>query len=173
MRGSSPGPTSRASAFWSCFPLLGLSVPLLFKAFSWTFMLNQNSGIINSVLKILLGAGAPVLNVDTMGGLIFVQSFTNVPIVYLITLAAMKSLDSSLEEASRVSGRGTLSTFGSVTLPLVRPAVVSAFLLAIIGGVGAFEFPFILGQPGGLQLSGDRGLLLRAAESSSRVRERG
>jgi iron(III) transport system permease protein len=91
-----------------------------------------------------------VLNVNTMGGLIFVQSFTNVPIVYLITLAAMKSLDSSLEEASRVSGRGILRTFGSVTIPLVRPAVFSAFVLAIIGGVGAFEFPFILGVPGGV-----------------------
>jgi iron(III) transport system permease protein len=121
---------------------------LLFKAFSWTFMLNPNSGIINSMLRLLLGPGVPVLNIDTMGGLIFVQSFTNVPIVYLITLAAMKSLDSSLEEASRVSGRGVLGTFGRVTIPLVRPAVVSAFLLAIIGGVGAFEFPYVLGQPG-------------------------
>ena len=131
-------------------PILGLSVPLLFKAFSWSFMLNPNSGIINSMLRLLVGPGAPVLNIDTMGGLIFVQSFTNVPIVYLITLAAMKSLDSSLEEASRVSGRGILGTFGRVTLPLVRPAVLSAFLLAVIGGVGAFEFPFVLGQPGGL-----------------------
>ncbi|HUK75544.1 MAG TPA: ABC transporter permease subunit, partial [Nitrososphaerales archaeon] len=133
-------------------PILGLSVPLLFKAFSWEFMLNPNSGIINSMLKFLLGAGAPVLNIDTMAGLIFVQSFTNVPIVYLITLAAMKSLDSSLEEASRVSGRGVLATFGSVTVPLVSPAVLSAFLLAIIGGVGAFEFPVVLGQPGGLHV---------------------
>ncbi|MDA4118796.1 MAG: iron ABC transporter permease [Thaumarchaeota archaeon] len=131
-------------------PILGLTVPILFKAFSWTFMLNQNSGIINSILRLALGASAPVLNIDTMGGLIFVQSFTNVPIVYLITLAAMKSLDPSLEESSRVSGRGVLRTFGSVTIPLVTPAVVSAFLLAIIGGVGAFEFPFILGVPGGV-----------------------
>ena len=131
-------------------PILGLSVPLLFKAFSWDFLLNPSSGIINSLLRLVFGPGAPVLNIQTMGGLIFVQSFTNVPIVYLITLAAMKSMDSSLEEASRVSGRGVLSTFGRVTVPLVRPAVISAFLLAIIGGVGAFEFPYVLGTPGGL-----------------------
>jgi iron(III) transport system permease protein len=127
-----------------------LSVPILFKAFSWTFMLNQNSGIINAVLKAFLGGSAPVLNINTMTGLIFVQSVTNVPIVFLITLAAMKSFDSSLEEASRISGRGILKTFRSVTLPIVRPAVFSAFMLAIIGGVGAFEFPFIIGTPGGV-----------------------
>jgi iron(III) transport system permease protein len=131
-------------------PILGLSVPLLFKAFSWTFMLNQNSGIINSLLKLALGSGAPVLNIQSMAGLIFVQSFTNVPIVYLLTLPAMKSFDSSLEEASRISGKGVLSTYGRITLPILRPAVLSAFLLAVIGGVGAFEFPFILGTPGGL-----------------------
>ena len=133
-------------------PLLGLTIPILFKAFSWTFMLNPNSGIINAILKLYLGPAAPVLNINTMEGLIFVQAVTNVPIVYLITLAAMKSFDSSLEESSRVSGRGILRTFGSVTVPLVRPAVISAFLLAIIGGVGAFEFPFIIGTPGGVHV---------------------
>ncbi len=131
-------------------PILGLTVPILFKAFSWTFMFNPNSGIVNSVLKQSLGAAAPVININSMAGLIFVQSVTNVPIVYLITLAAMKSFDSSLEESARVSGRGILRTLGSVTLPIVRPAVVSAFLLAIIGGVGALEFPFIIGTPAGI-----------------------
>jgi iron(III) transport system permease protein len=54
-------------------PILGLSVPLLFKAFSWQFMLNPNSGVINSLLRLLLGPGAPVINIETMAGLIFVS----------------------------------------------------------------------------------------------------
>lgn len=131
-------------------PILGLSVPILFKAFSWMFMFNANSGIVNSAVRQVLGTNTPVVDINSMAGMIFVQSFTNVPIVYLITLAAMKSLDPSLEEASRVSGWGVLKTFRSVTIPIARPAVVSAFLLAIIGGVGAFEFPFVLGVPGGV-----------------------
>jgi iron(III) transport system permease protein len=134
--------------FLELLPVLGLSVPLLFKAFAWSFLLNPHAGIINKILAQLFGHGALTLNVNTMAGLIFVQSFTNVPIVYLIILPAMKSMDSNLEEASRITGKGMFTTFRDVTFPLVRPAVFSAFLLAVIGGVGSFEYPFILGIPG-------------------------
>ena len=134
--------------FLELLPVLGLSVPLLFKAFAWSFLLNPHAGIINTILGQLFGSGAPNLNIETMAGLIFVQSFTNVPIVYLIILPAMKSMDSALEEASRITGKGMFTTFRDVTFPLVRPAVFSAFLLAVIGGVGSFEYPFILGIPG-------------------------
>lgn len=133
-------------------PILGLTIPLLFKAFAWAFLLNPHSGLINQILKAIAGPGAPVLNINTMLGLVLVQAVTNVPIVYLITLTAMKSMDSSLEEASRVSGWGVFSTLRKVTIPLITPAVFSAFVLAVIGGVGSFEYPFILGLPGGIHV---------------------
>jgi iron(III) transport system permease protein len=132
-------------------PVLGLSIPLLFKAFAWAFLLNPHVGILNSIIGKII-PGAPVINIYTMAGLIFVQSFTNVPIVYLVTLAAMKSMDSTLEEASRMAGKGILTTFREVTFPIVRPAVFSAFVLAVIGGVGTLEYPFILGIPGNIHV---------------------
>jgi iron(III) transport system permease protein len=138
--------------FLELLPVLGLSVPLLFKAFAWSFLLNPHAGIINTALRGILGRGAPVLDINTMAGLIFVMSFTNVPIVYLVILPAMKSMDSTLEEASRIAGKSILTTFRDVTFPLARPAVLSAFLLAVIGGVGNFEYPFILGIPGNIHV---------------------
>jgi iron(III) transport system permease protein len=138
--------------FLELLPVLGLSVPLIFKAFAWSFLLNPHAGIINTTLRGILGRGAPVLDINTMAGLIFVMSFTNVPIVYLVILPAMKSMDSTLEEASRIAGKSVLATFRDVTFPLARPAVLSAFLLAVIGGVGNFEYPFILGVPGNIHV---------------------
>jgi iron(III) transport system permease protein len=138
--------------FLELLPVLGLSVPLIFKAFAWSFLLNPHAGIINTTLRGILGRGAPVFDINTMAGLIFVMAFTNVPIVYLVILPAMKSMDSTLEEASRIAGKSTLTTFRDVTFPLVRPAVLSAFLLAVIGGVGNFEYPFILGIPGNIHV---------------------
>src|SRR5271169_3080779 len=70
--------------FLELLPVLGLSVPLLIKAFAWSFLLNRNAGIINTILNELLGRGVLNFNVNTMPGLIFVQSFTNVPLAYLI-----------------------------------------------------------------------------------------
>src|SRR5271169_5371579 len=62
--------------FLELLPVLGLSVPLLFKAFAWSFLLNPHAGIINTTLRGVLGRGAPALDINTMTGLIFVMSFT-------------------------------------------------------------------------------------------------
>jgi iron(III) transport system permease protein len=138
--------------FLELLPVLGLSVPLLFKAFAWSYLLNPNAGIINTILNDILGRGVLNFNIETMGGLIFVQSFTNVPLAYLVILPAMKSMDSNLEEASKIAGRGILTTFKDVTFPIVRPAVLSAFILAIIGGVGSLEYAYVLGIPGRIHM---------------------
>jgi iron(III) transport system permease protein len=134
--------------FLELLPVLGLSVPLLFKAFAWSFLANRNSGIINTILSELLGKGVLSFNINTMAGIIFAQSFTNIPLAYLVILPAMKSMDGNLEEASRIAGKGILATFRDVTFPIVRPAVFSAFMLAVIGGVGTLEYPYVLGGPG-------------------------
>jgi spermidine/putrescine transport system permease protein len=42
----------------------------------------------------------------------------------------LQQIDVSLEEAAYDLGAGRLRTFGSVTLPLLLPAVVSAYLIA-------------------------------------------
>ena len=133
--------------FLELLPVLGLSVPLLIKAFAWSFLLNRNAGIINTILNEILGRGVLNFNINTMAGLIFAQSFTNVPLAYLVILPAMKSMDANLEEASRIAGKGILATFRDVTFPIVRPAVFSAFVLAVIGGVGTLEYPIRPGDP--------------------------
>ena len=72
--------------FLELLPVLGLSVPLLIKAFAWSYLLNPNAGIINVILNHILGRGVLNFDIYTMGGLIFVQSFTNIPLAYLVIL---------------------------------------------------------------------------------------
>ncbi len=146
--------------FLELLPVLGLSVPLLFKAFAWSYLLNPNAGIINVILNHILGRGVLNFDIYSMAGLIFAQSFTNVPLAYLVILPAMKSMDSNLEEASRIAGKGILATFRDVTFPILRPAIFSAFVLAIIGGVGTLEFPYLLGLPGRVHVLATDGPLL-------------
>ena len=55
-----------------------------------------------------------------------------------------------LEEGSRVAGRGIFSTFARVTFPVVGPAILSAFVLAVIGGINNFDYTFVIGLPAGL-----------------------
>ena len=139
-----------AKRLFEALPILGLTMPILVKAFAWEFLLNRANGILNLISRTTFGHYAPVFNVESMAGLIFVTAVGGVPLAYLIIMPAMKSIDSSFEEASRVAGRGALSTALAITSRLLVPAIGSALLLAIIGGLNTFDYPLILGQPAGI-----------------------
>ena len=54
----------------------------------------------------------------------------SLPYAILTLVPRLERISVSLEEAARDLGAGTLETFRRVTLPLILPAVVSAFLIA-------------------------------------------
>ena len=54
----------------------------------------------------------------------------SLPYAILVLMPRLQQIDSSLEEAAYDLGAGRLRTFRSITLPLIAPAVVSAYLIA-------------------------------------------
>ena len=54
----------------------------------------------------------------------------SLPYTILVLVPRLEQIDRSLEEAAYDLGAGWLRTFRSITLPLILPAVVSAFLIA-------------------------------------------
>jgi spermidine/putrescine transport system permease protein len=54
----------------------------------------------------------------------------SLPYTILVLMPRLEQIDSSLEEAAYDLGASRLRTFRSITLPLILPAVVSAFLIA-------------------------------------------
>ena len=70
------------------------------------------------------------------------------PVAYLIIAPAMASFDVALEESSRVFGAGTWRTLIRVTLPVLRPAILAAFILGVVRGLASFAMPSVLGMPG-------------------------
>jgi ABC-type spermidine/putrescine transport system permease subunit II len=70
--------------------------------------------------------------VGTDRGLILAHVVLAGPYVIIIVSAALRGFDRSLEQASRSLGASPLRTALHVTLPLIRPAVVSAALVAFV-----------------------------------------
>ena len=66
---------------------------------------------------------------------------------YLLAAAALSSIDASLEEASRIHGASLRAQMRYVTLPLILPALGSAFILTFAHGIGTFGVPAFLGIP--------------------------
>src|SRR4029077_15440342 len=60
---------------------------------------------------------------------------------------ALRSMDPSLEEASRIHGFGLTATTMRITLPIVMPAIPSSALLVFLNAAGQFGIPAVIGIP--------------------------
>lgn len=84
------------------------------------------------------------------GGVVAVIAVNVVPLVYLIVAAGLATrVAPDLERAARASGSTGLETFKSVTLPLLRPALLGSAALAFVVAVNSFGIPAVLGLPAG------------------------
>jgi iron(III) transport system permease protein len=129
--------------------LLPFITPPLIGAVAWALLAAPRTGLIN-VLARQLGARAPVLNIYSMSGLIFVMSLYLSPYVFLAVQAVMQRMDASLEEASLISGASLSKTVRKVVLPLSMPAILSAGILVITRILEEFAIPGVLGAPTGI-----------------------
>jgi ABC-type sugar transport system permease subunit len=59
-------------------------------------------------------------------------------------LAALQSVDKSLEEAARIDGANAWQVFWYVTLPSMRHVVVFVVIMSVIGSYQLFELPLAL-----------------------------
>jgi putative spermidine/putrescine transport system permease protein len=64
----------------------------------------------------------------------------------VIVLAALQTVGDDYEGAARSLGADAWQRFRFVTLPLIRPALLSASILVFAFTFGAFEVPVLLGQ---------------------------
>lgn len=71
-------------------------------------------------------------------GIVIAHTLLAMPFVVIIVTASLRGYDRSFERAAMSMGAGPLRTFWYVTLPLIRPAVVSAALFAFLASFGEF-----------------------------------
>ncbi|MEX2236800.1 MAG: iron ABC transporter permease [Dehalococcoidia bacterium] len=111
-----------------------LSVPPYVGALVYIAILGPN-GYVEEWLSALTGTrerDLPMPEYYSLGGTTLALSLFTYPYVYLMASAALRSFNPTLEEASAASGRRMLSTFWSVVLPLLRPAIGAGVLLVAL-----------------------------------------
>jgi multiple sugar transport system permease protein len=81
---------------------------------------------------------------DTYTGLIIAHLVITVPLVTWIMIGFFEEVPVELEEAARIDGCSRAGVFLRISLPLVRPGLVSAAILALIFTWNSFLFPLIL-----------------------------
>lgn len=128
--------------------IVPMMIPHVLFSVSWALLANPSNGLMNLVLMETFGLAKGPLNIYSMPGMILVEGLLNMPIAYLIIAPAMASFDVSLEESSRVFGAGAWRTLLRITLPVLRPAILAAFVLGIVRSLASYAVPRVLGVPG-------------------------
>ena len=131
-------------ALWLAFFL-----PILPATLGWILLLDPNYGIINGYAEKLISG--PLLNIYSLAGITWVHlTLSTIPIMVILIEPAQRFIDTSFEEASTMSGAGTLTTLSRVTVPLILPTLLTAVIAGMIKSLEAFEVEQVLGVPAGI-----------------------
>ena len=85
-------------------------------------------------------------------GVVAVVVVNAVPLAYLVVAAGLASRsEPDLERAARAAGATAAQAFRTVTLPLLRPSLVSGGGLVFVVAVNSFGIPVLLGTPAGFE----------------------
>lgn len=132
--------------------IVPMMIPHLLFSVSWALLLNPSNGMINTVLMNVFSLEDAPFNIYSLWGMILVEGLLNMPIAYLIIAPAMASFDVALEESSKVFGAGIWRTLLRITLPVLRPAILAAFILGIVRSLASYAVPQVLGMPGRVEV---------------------
>lgn len=127
--------------------LLSFAIPGLLIAMAWIFVFSPNIGWGNALLKSAFGLTQAPVNIYSMLGMAWALSSHYFPLAYLALGPSLRVLDTRMEEAALMSGATHAQVLGRITLPLLRPAILSALLLLFVLGMTSYEVPRLIGRP--------------------------
>ncbi len=116
-------------------------------ALAWAILAAPHSGFLNQLWHLVGGPG-DLFNIYSPWGIAWVMALFEGTVAFVMIGAAMKSMDPSLEESSRVLGAGKWRTMLRITLPLVTPGVLGAAVFVFAEMLGSFAAALVLGVPG-------------------------
>jgi len=142
--------------------LLPMSLSFVVTAQFWLWMYNFDDGIVNTILRPILGVLGPIvpfLNAQPpqwIGDPTFVMAAVVFALVWqfsgyamVVYLAALRAIPDAHFEAARVDGASTIRMYWRVIVPQLRTASVSASVILMVFALKAFDFLYSLA--GGFQ----------------------
>ena len=122
--------------FWRVITMLPLALPSYIVGFAIAVGLGPR-GILQGWLEGAFGVER-IPSIYGFPGAAFTLIIISFPYVLLPIRAALWNMDTALEESARALGRTRWQTFTSVTLPMLRPAILAGGLLTALYALSDF-----------------------------------
>ena len=133
------------------------AIPWAMSAMMWAWTLNSEFGIVNSILlrlhivdKPITFLADPKLAFITT---VVVDAWVGLPFMIIMILSGLQSIPESLYEAATIDGAGDFVKFYKITLPMIRPVLLTVSLLSTVWTFNSFDIIWILTQGGPMRVT--------------------
>ena len=113
----------------------------------WQNLFNSNAvtGTSNGLLAALFGAHMPIWWCKGLFPSLMVLGLHYAPFAYILIGGIFRNMDANLEEAATILDTPKWKTMLRITLPMVKPAILSTILLVFGSAMGSYPVPHYLG----------------------------
>lgn len=141
----------RGSSFYRVVSFFPYVIPAIAIGIIWAQVYTPNGGLLNSILGIFGIKGNNWLGEEgtAMAASIFVIVWGLVGFYMVLFIAAIKGVPAEIYEAARIDGAGRYRIAVSITIPLIRDNVQTAFIYMGILALDAFVYMAALNPDGG------------------------
>jgi iron(III) transport system permease protein len=126
--------------------------PPFLGATCWILLASPNAGWINRLFMFLTGSGTGFLDIYTFTGIVFVLAIYSFPYTFVFVTAALDLVSSEMEDAANILGANQVSTTFLITLPLVTPAILGAWIVTFLEAIAIIGSSVIVALPAGVNL---------------------
>lgn len=137
---------SRIAPFAQMFSLIPILIPAVTLVSAWIMLLSPRGGLINLTSQAWFGGGPP-FDIFTFAGMIWVGVLQELPLAVLWLWPAFRAMNPEMEEAARTSGAGNVTVLLKITIPILMPALLGAWIIFFIYSLGALSVAVLIGLP--------------------------
>ena len=140
----------RLSATLRALFLVPWLLPLIVSASTWSWMLNSDSGVVNSVLH---SVGVAPVNWLTapkwaLVSVIIANIWIGIPFNLVLMYSGLQAISPDIYEAASLDGANGWQRFWRVTFPLLRPVTAVTLLLGFVYTLKVFDIIWIMTRGG-------------------------
>jgi multiple sugar transport system permease protein len=127
-------------------------LPLLVSASTWSWMLNSESGVVNSVIEAFGGSQVNWLTSPqwSLVSVLIANIWIGIPFNLVILYSGLQNIPGEVYEAAALDGANAWQKFWRITFPLLRPVSAITLLLGLVYTLKVFDIIWIMtrGGPG-------------------------
>jgi len=130
------------------FIVISWMLPVTVTALVFKFMFAEGNGIINTILMSLHIIRKPIgwlLNGNTaMFGLIIANSWVGIPFNMLLLTTGLNNIPGDIYEAASIDGANSIQKFMRITIPLLKPTIMSVLVLGFVLTFKVFDLVYVM-----------------------------